>query len=137
MADFLSHIFIGIADFDRALRFYRLIAGELGLEESFCEPDQPWAGWRWPGQSRPLIVIAKPFDGRPHDPGNGQMTAFQASDRGQVRRVHEIALAAGGTCEGPPGLRTHYHPDYYGAYFRDTEGNKLCVVCHQPGGEAD
>ena len=46
-------------------------------------------------------------------------------------KINEIALANGGTCEGAPGLRPHYHANYYGAYFRDTEGNKVGVVCHE------
>jgi hypothetical protein len=41
-------------------------------------------------------------------------------------------MAAGGTDEGKPGLRTHYHPNYYGAYVRDPEGTKVCIVCHKP-----
>ena len=44
-------------------------------------------------------------------------------------------LAAGGTDMGAPGLRTHYHPNYYGAYVRDLDGNKICAVCHEPGDE--
>ncbi|OXH86721.1 glyoxalase, partial [Burkholderia multivorans] len=52
--------------------------------------------------------------------------------RAHVDRCHALALQHGGTCEGPPGLRPHYHRDYYGAYFRDPDGNKLCVVCHRP-----
>ena len=41
-------------------------------------------------------------------------------------------MAAGGKDEGAPGLRTHYHPNYYGAYLRDPDGNKVCIVCHKP-----
>jgi lactoylglutathione lyase len=44
--------------------------------------------------------------------------------------VHAIALASGGSCEGAPGLRPEYHAHYYGAYFRDPDGNKLAVACH-------
>ena len=44
--------------------------------------------------------------------------------------VGALALAQGGSCEGAPGVRAHYHAHYYGAYFRDPDGNKLCVVCH-------
>jgi lactoylglutathione lyase len=46
--------------------------------------------------------------------------------------AHALALAQGGSCEGAPGVRAHYHAHYYGAYFRDPDGNKLCVVCHAP-----
>jgi hypothetical protein len=41
-------------------------------------------------------------------------------------------MSAGAKDEGAPGLRTHYHPNYYGAYLRDPDGNKICVVCHKP-----
>ena len=57
-------------------------------------------------------------------------SALLASSREQVDQAHAAALAHGGTCDGPPGLRPHYHPNYYGAYFRDPDGNKLCVCCH-------
>jgi catechol 2,3-dioxygenase-like lactoylglutathione lyase family enzyme len=78
------------------------------------------------------LVIGKPYDGEPATSGNGQMIALLASDRQVVRNTHALALTLGGRCEGPPGLRPEYHPDYYGAYFRDPEGNKLCVCCHDP-----
>ena len=78
------------------------------------------------------------------DPVDGNLPSDQPSDwpqleelqawnrelREAVDRAHAVALANGCTCEGAPGLRPHYHPNYYGAYLRDTEGNKLCVACH-------
>ena len=132
-----SHIFVSVSDFERALRFYRAVMDTLGIEPRFCEPDKPWAGWHCAGGARPLFVICKPYDGQAHVPGNGQMVAFAASSRAMVRAAHRTALAQGGSCEGPPGLRPHYHPNYYGAYFRDTEGNKLAVACHAPAGEGE
>lgn len=60
------------------------------------------------------------------------MFALLAPSREAVRAAYASALAHGGTCEGPPGLRPQYHADYYGAYFRDPDGNKLCVVCQAP-----
>ena len=57
--------------------------------------------------------------------------AFDAATRAAVDAFHQAALAAGGSDEGPPGLREHFHPDYYGAYVRDPDGNKICVVCHR------
>ena len=130
-----SHVFMSVKDFDRALAFYRPLMECLGIAARFCEPDKPWAGWHSAKGTRPFFVICKPFDGQPHDPGNGQMVAFAAADRSMVRRAHEIALQLGGSCEGLPGLRPQYHAHYYGAYFRDTEGNKLCVACHSQGDE--
>jgi lactoylglutathione lyase len=127
-----SHIFIGVGDFARALAFYTPLMQALGVEQRFCEMDRPWAGWQTAPGKRPFLVIAPPFDGQAHVPGNGQMTAFLASSRAQVQAVYALALAQGARCEGPPGLRPEYHADYYGAYFRDTEGNKLCVACHEP-----
>ena len=50
--------------------------------------------------------------------------------RTAVDKAYAAALRNGGSCEGAPGLRLEYHPDYYGAYFRDADGNKLCVCCH-------
>ena len=128
----LSHVFLGVGDFDRALAFYRALMPVLGVQERFCEPERPWAGWQSQPDPRPLFLIGMPFDRQPHAAGNGQMVAFLASSRAVVDRAHAVALASGGRCEGAPGVRPDYHAHYYGAYFRDTEGNKVCVACHAP-----
>jgi len=60
--------------------------------------------------------------------------AFLAADRAMVDAFHAVALAHGGTDEGVPGLRPQYHPNYYGAYVRDPDGNKLQAVCHRAEG---
>ncbi|MFL6969982.1 VOC family protein [Pseudomonas alvandae] len=128
----ISHVCIGANDFQRAFVFYQEVMQALGLELKFKDLERPWAGWMHPDNPRPLFVIGKPYDGEPATSGNGQMIALLASDRQVVRNTHALALTLGGRCEGPPGLRPEYHPDYYGAYFRDPEGNKLCVCCHDP-----
>ena len=125
-----SHLFLGVKDFDRALGFYRALMPVLGVQERFCDPDRPWAGWQSHPDPRPLFVIGTPFDGQPHAAGNGHMAAFLAPSRAVVDQAHAVALASGGTSEGAPGPRPEYHAHFYGAYFRDTEGNKLCVACH-------
>lgn len=127
----LSHLCIGTNDFARAYPFYTALLGELGLAEKFCDMHKPWAGWMTPGVARPLFVLGGPHDGQPAAPGNGQMTALLAASRAQVDRCYRLALAHGAACEGPPGLRPDYHAHYYGAYFRDLDGNKLCVCCHE------
>jgi lactoylglutathione lyase len=98
----------------------------LGVQFRFLEEDRPWAGWQSSPDPRPLFLIGRPHNQAPHQPGNGQMVAFLAQSRAEVDRVHALALAHGGTCEGPPGLRPEYHAHDYGAYFRDPDGNKLC-----------
>jgi lactoylglutathione lyase len=125
-----SHVFLGVGDFDRALAFYRPLMAGLGLPERFCDTARPWAGWQSLPGPRPLFVIARPFDGGAPTPGNGAMVAFLAATRAQVDEAHALALRQGGRCEGRPGLRPEYHAQYYGAYFRDPDGNKLCVACH-------
>jgi catechol 2,3-dioxygenase-like lactoylglutathione lyase family enzyme len=62
----------------------------------------------------------------------GVHVAFAAADRAQVRAFHAAALAAGGTDNGAPGLREQYHPDYYGAFVQDPDGNNIEAVCHAP-----
>jgi catechol 2,3-dioxygenase-like lactoylglutathione lyase family enzyme len=127
-----SHVVVGIRDLDRALAFYDPLLAVLELESCFVERDRGWAGWKARDTARPLFIIGRPFDDRSAAPGNGQMIAFLARSRAMVDAAHAIALAQGGASEGAPGLRPEYHPDYYGAYFRDPDGNKLCVACHGP-----
>jgi catechol 2,3-dioxygenase-like lactoylglutathione lyase family enzyme len=126
-----SHVFTSVTDFDRAYAFYAALMQVLGIEQRFYERGKPWAGWHCAGGARPLFVICKPYQGE-HDPGNGQMVAFAAATRALVHAAYETALAHGGSDEGAPGLRPQYHAHYYGAYFRDPDGNKLCVACHTP-----
>lgn len=125
-----SHIMVGVSDFDRAMGFYQPVLGALGVEFRFSEPGRPWAGWQSAPSPRPLFLIGRPYDQGPHAPGNGQMVAFMAPTRAAVDAVHALALAHGGRSEGAPRLRPEYHAHYYAAYFRDPDGNKLCVVCH-------
>ena len=128
----ISHVFIGVNDFNRALVFYQGVMEILGLDLKFTDFERPWAGWKHPHTARPLFVVGKPFDSQSATLGNGQMIALLAPNRQIVRNAHALALVLDGTCEGTPGLRPEYHPNFYGAYFRDPEGNKLCVCCHDP-----
>jgi len=127
----LSHAFIGITDFDRAFTLYQAVIAPLGHRLRFHDVAKPWAAWQSADGGRPLFVIGRPFDGNPASAGNGQMTALLAPTRRAVDEAYAAALANGATCEGPPGLRPQYHANYYGGYFRDPDGNKICVCCHE------
>ncbi len=126
----LSHVFIGVNDFERAHGFYGALMSALGHRPRFHDTSRPWAGWMPSDAPRPLFLIGAPQNGQAASAGNGQMIALLARTRAAVDRAHALALEHGGTCDGAPGLRPEYHPHYYGAYFRDPEGNKLCVCCH-------
>lgn len=126
----ISHVYIGVSDYERALQFYLAVMAELDLQLKFAEKARFWAGWTSRERARPLVLIGRPFDGAPHAPGNGQMVALLAPSRAAVDRAHAMALQHGAADEGAPGLRSHYHANYYGAYFRDLDGNKLCICCH-------
>ncbi|MCE5972765.1 VOC family protein [Sinirhodobacter sp. WL0062] len=127
-----SHVTLGIADLTRARAFYTPLMELLGLRLRFDSDEEGWIGWQPNEGGRPLFIVTRPFDGRAPAHSNGAMVAFMAADRAAVDAAHRHALAHGSTDEGAPGLRPHYHPDYYAAYFRDPDGNKLCVVCHAP-----
>jgi len=126
----ISHVFVGVDAFEPAFNFYSAVLAELGLALKFSDPHKPWAGWMSPHAARPLFVISKPFDGQAASNGNGQMVALLAPSRAAVDRAYARAIDMGATCEGGPGLRPHYHADYYGAYFRDLDGNKIGICCH-------
>ena len=126
----LSHTTLGVNDLRRARRFYDAVLGALGLVLKFS--DDTWVGWKQTEAERPLFLITKPFDGKRASSGNGQMIALLAPNRTVVDKCHQLALAHEGVDEGAPALRPDYHPNYYGAYFRDPDGNKLCVVYHGP-----
>jgi len=124
-----SHITVGSNDIARARRFYDGIAGALGLVRHADHADA--AGYGPPG-GRAQLWIVRPLDKNPATVGNGVTIGLEATNRTAVDAAHAAALSAGGADEGRPGLRTHYHPNYYGAYVRDPDGNKVCIVCHKP-----
>ncbi len=125
-----SHVTIGSKDPDKAAAFYDAVLATLGIEPFYKRPGRAAYG----ALKGPKVFIGTPFDGAQHDPGNGWHAAFLAPDRASVDAFHAAALKMGGTSEGEPGLRAHYHPNYYGAYIRDPEGNKLLAVCHSKRG---
>ena len=126
-----SHITVGTNDFDRAIAFYDAVLGPLGYRRFETHADPGLAGYAARPDRTPQFWVMRPIDGKAATVGNGVTVAFEATDRAAVDALHARALEAGATDEGAPGLRPHYHADYYGAYLRDLDGNKLCVVCHR------
>jgi catechol 2,3-dioxygenase-like lactoylglutathione lyase family enzyme len=115
----IVNICIGTRDLVRGAKFYDAVAAELGLVR-YIQTDTA-IGWRNPGVGIGL-AITLPFDGNAATVGNGTMATIGSKDRDQVDRVYALALANGGSDEGPPGPRPN---GSYAAYFRDPDGNKL------------
>jgi catechol 2,3-dioxygenase-like lactoylglutathione lyase family enzyme len=135
-----SHVTLGADDLDRAAAFYDRVLGTLGFVRRYTFPDAlgygPPQGDRQPsGASVSQFWIMKPFNGAPASFGNGAHVALLAPDRAAVDAFYEAALEMGGSDEGGPGLRPHYHAQYYAAYIRDPLGNKLQAVHHGSHGD--
>lgn len=125
-----SHIILGARDLDRQGRFYDAVLAPLGLVRMPDESDGGPAGigWMRPEHRWPQFFVQLPFNTLPATWGNGTQVSFAAPSPEAVDAAWRAALAHGGTDEGVPGLRAQYGPDYYGAYCRDPEGNKLSFV---------
>ncbi len=125
-----SHITVGVSDLDRAASFYDALLMPLGLVERPVVPDGGPASrcWHRPGISLPRFYAYLPFDGQPCSHGNGSMVAFLAPSIETVKRAYIEGMRQGGTDDGAPGPRPHYGPDYFGAYLRDPDGNKVHIV---------
>jgi catechol 2,3-dioxygenase-like lactoylglutathione lyase family enzyme len=124
-----SHVTVGSRDVAKAKPFYDGIAKALGLVRNADYPEA--VGYGRPG-GRPQLWVVRPFDKNAASVGNGVTIGLEASDRPAVDAAYAAAMANGGTDEGKPGLRPHYHPNYYGTYVRDPDGNKICIACHRP-----
>jgi catechol 2,3-dioxygenase-like lactoylglutathione lyase family enzyme len=123
----LSHLTLGVNDLERACRFYDAVLNELGITRG--KTGKGFAGW---GSSHAGdFFVTTPFDGKPATAGNGVSVSFLAPTRDAVDRFWHTAIAAGGVDAGAPGLRPHYHPNYYATYVLDVDGNKIAAVCHQ------
>lgn len=117
----IGYTTIGTNDLDRARKFYDAALAPLGGRRTLTYERSQYFGSPERGA---MLGITLPFDGQDATVGNGVMVALSAPSPAVVDQVHAAALAAGGTCEGPPGQRMD---NFYGAYFRDLDGNKLCV----------
>ena len=133
----LDHMTFRVTDIARAKAFYSAALAPLGysvaLEANYganilgfahADPSEP------DGKKTDVWFIdgPSPFGGPPAT--TGCHLAWRAGSRAQVDAFYKAAIAAGGRDNGPPGLRPDYHPNYYGAFVIDLEGNNIEAVCH-------
>jgi catechol 2,3-dioxygenase-like lactoylglutathione lyase family enzyme len=118
----LDHVTIGVTDAERSKQFYDRALRPLGIARLYAEGESA-AGYG----VRPKAFF---WIGLKDNPQTGAHVAFTVPDRATVDRFHEEAIAAGGQDNGPPGIRPHYHANYYGAFVLDPDGHNIEAVCH-------
>jgi catechol 2,3-dioxygenase-like lactoylglutathione lyase family enzyme len=125
----LDHVGLSVADFARSKAFYEAALKPLGLSIVMAVTPEETSGDARAG----FGVAGKPFFwiGTGGNPKGGIHVAFAAAERAEVDTFHRAALAAGGRDNGAPGLRPHYHANYYGAFVLDPDGNNVEAVCHK------
>jgi len=122
----IGYVTIGSNDLEKARGFYDQLMPVLGAGRilEFGENFTLYGT----GMGRPGIAVCKPHDGNPAKAGNGNMIAIVCDNRRLVDALHAKAMELGATDEGAPGVRGEEGPQaFYGAYFRDLDGNKLCA----------
>ena len=120
----IDHLGVKAADFPAARDFYLKALAPLGIGVVMEVPGYEGIGLGKDG--KPFFWVSK------GDPSPGLHLAFAARSRAEVDAFHAAALAAGAKDNGAPGLRPHYHPNYYGGFVIDPNGINLEAVCHQP-----
>ena len=118
----LDHVTLGVCDIAQSLAFYDHALRPLGIERLYAEGTD-FAGYGRLGKAFFWVSQRQAAQ-------TGAHVAFAAADRITVDRFHAAALVAGGRDNGAPGLRPHYHPDYYGAFIRDPDGHNIEAVCY-------
>jgi catechol 2,3-dioxygenase-like lactoylglutathione lyase family enzyme len=122
----IGYVTLGSNDLDKSRAYYDALFGSIGAGRLMEFGDNfTMYGTAW---GRPAVAITKPYDGEAASPGNGNMTALVLDSRDKVDALYATAIDLGGSDEGPPGLRGEEGDQaFYGAYFRDPEGNKFCA----------
>src|ERR1700722_4002422 len=118
----LDHVTFGVSDIERSRAFYDRALPSLGIARLYVEDDCAGYG----ANDRAFFWI-----GLKGTAQTGAHVAFVTADRETVDRFHQAALAAGGRDNGAPGLRPHYHANYYGAFVLDPDGHNIEAVCHR------
>jgi catechol 2,3-dioxygenase-like lactoylglutathione lyase family enzyme len=119
----IDHIGLGVSDYDKSKEFFAKALAPLGI--ALLAEFHGWAGFGRAG--KPEFWF-----GAQAQPNSSIHIAFLADNREQVRAFYAAALAAGGTDNGAPGIREHYHPNYYGAFVHGPDGHNIEAVCHRP-----
>ena len=125
----LGYLTIGANDVDASARFYDALLLPLGYEKQVADGYAQYSleGVADRDNGPGTVYVMKPFDGGPATSGNGMMPAFRVPGDATVRELYAAGIAAGGTDEGAPGVRSYYADTFYVGYLRDPVGNKVAL----------
>jgi catechol 2,3-dioxygenase-like lactoylglutathione lyase family enzyme len=125
----IDHTGLNVSDFRKARAFYVATLAPLGYQVVMELPSSiaPQGAMGLGVPPKPDFWVA---GGKPNAPP--LHVAFRAANRAQVDAFYHAAMAAGGRDNGAPGIRAHYHPNYYGAFVLDPDGHNIEAVCHDP-----
>lgn len=127
----IDHVGFAVADAERSKRFYEQALAPIGISLIMSvTPEQTESG----GTAHGFGSDNKPYFwvGDNEQVGEGTHVAFEVATRAEVDSFYRAALAAGGNDNGAPGIRPHYHPNYYAAFIHDPDGINVEAVCHRP-----
>ncbi len=112
---------IGVKDIEKSKAFYSELLSELGAK---VQVDVGRLAMIGASMAEPMLAVCIPFNEEDPHPGNGNMVALNPGSKEMVDKLYKKAIELGATCEGEPGQRIE--DMFYGAYFRDPDGNKIC-----------
>lgn len=122
----IGYITVGSNDLEQSRAFYDALMPVIGAGRIMEFGDN--FTMYGTGLGKPGLAVCKPHDGNPATAGNGNMASIVCDSRARVDALYAKAMELGGSCEGPPGVRGEEGPQaFYGAYFRDPDGNKLAA----------
>lgn len=126
----IDHVSFGVSDLTRSRAFYDAVLAPFGATRlmDFNTAGESASGYG--NGNEPVFWIGVRGSGAKPQPSGGLHVAFHAASRAQVDAFYKAAIAAGGRDNGPPGLRPHYHPNYYAAFIFDPDGYHIEAVCH-------
>lgn len=126
----LDHVSITISDFARAAPFWDAVMATLDVSCVWRQANAAGYGLRnGPDDDGHTYLTVRTSTGTVI--ADNRHWCFRAPSRAAVDAFHAAGLAAGGRCDGPPGLRPDYHPAYYAAFLLDPDGNRIEAVCHR------
>lgn len=123
-----AHFTQGSNNLAQSIRFYDALLAPLDITRRPSEDNSEIVCYQHPDKSAPRFFVVTPFNNNPATVGNGTMIAFSATSTTQVDNCYRSGIDNGGTNEGLPGPRPEYDEQYYGAYLRDPDGNKVHIV---------